>query len=220
MGEAALRHTLRHNLAWNEHAARGLHFTNLKSLQTRQDMPNSERHPQDEPPTRLEISAALDRILASEEFRRSRRLADFLAYVVESALEDAATARKGYVIAVEALGRPSTFDPDRDATVRVTATRLRVALARYYSGEGRGDPIVIELPRGSYLPAISRAEPAGLQAMWWRLRALQRLLAAQARRLLPPLPNLQRRPDDGRQDRQSEPTEGAAAARPRRPRRD
>ena len=175
-------------------------------------------HP-DDAPSPGEVSAALDRILASPEFVRSRRLADFLSYVVESALEEGgAVAPKGYTIGVEALGRPPTFDSDRDAGVRVTATRLRVALARYYAGEGRGDPIVIELPRGSYLPAISRARPAGLPAMWWRLRALQRLLAAQARRLLPPLPNLQRRRDDGRQNRQSEQIEGAAAARARRPR--
>lgn len=180
--------------------------------------PNSAQ-PEDVP-SPVEVSAALDRILASPEFERSRRLTDFLSYVVESALEEGGVARKGYTIGVEALGRPPTFDPDRDAAVRVTATRVRVALARYYAGEGRGDPIVIELPRGSYLPAISRVRPAGLQAMWLRLRALRRLLAARVRRLLPPAPNTDMAPGHGRQDRQGEQTEGAAPARARRPRRD
>jgi hypothetical protein len=176
-------------------------------------------HPH-EAPTPVEVSAALGRILASPEFVRSRRLSDFLSYVVEAALEDGALAPKGYTIAVEALGRPATFDPERDAVVRVTAVRVRAALASYYAGEGRGDPIVIALPRGSYRPAISRALPARLPAVWWRLRALRRLLAAQARRLLPPEPNPSTAPDNGRQDRQGEQTESPAPARARRPRRD
>jgi hypothetical protein len=146
----------------------------------------------DDAPSPLEVSAALDRILASPEFVRSRRLADFLSYVVESALEDGALARKGYTIAVEALGRPSSFDPDRDAAVRVTATRLRVALARHYAGAGRDDPIIIELPRGSYLPAISRAQRPPLHQMWLRLRALSRLLGAPWGRLPLLQPNARR----------------------------
>ena len=174
----------------------------------------------DDVPTPLEVSAALDRILASSEFVRSRRLADFLSYVVEGALEDGAFAPKGYTIAVEALGRPNDFDPDRDAVVRVTATRLRVALARYYAGEGRGDPIVISMPRGGYLPSISRAPRAAWPAMRHRLRALSHLLAARVRRLLPPVRTDEWHPDDGRQDRQSQQTEGAAPAWTGRSRRD
>jgi len=36
--------------------------------------------------------------------------------------------------------------------VRVEAARLRRALEAYFAGEGRNDPIVIELPIGHYVP--------------------------------------------------------------------
>jgi hypothetical protein len=175
--------------------------------------------PLSDAPSAVEISIALDRILASAEFVRSRRLSDFLTYVVEGSLEDGAVAPKGYTIAIEALGRPAAFDPEHDAIVRVTASRLRVALARYYSAEGGGDPIVIKVPRGGYVPAISRVERRGLPAMFGRLQALSRLLAARVWRLLPPAPNRQMAPGYGRQDRQGEQIERAVAARAGRPRR-
>ena len=44
------------------------------------------------------------------------------------------------------------FDPQSDAIVRVEAARLRRALETYFAGEGRKDPIVIELPTGHYVP--------------------------------------------------------------------
>jgi len=59
-------------------------------------------------------------------------------------------ALKEYQIATEVLGRPPGFDPQSDSTVRVQAGRLRVKLAEYYANEGVADPIVVEIPKGSY----------------------------------------------------------------------
>ena len=59
-------------------------------------------------------------------------------------------ALKEYQIATEVLGRPSGFDPQSDSTVRVQAGRLRVKLAEYYSTEGVSDPVIVEIPKGSY----------------------------------------------------------------------
>jgi tetratricopeptide (TPR) repeat protein len=67
---------------------------------------------------------------------------------------------KGYTIAVEALGREDNFDPQTDPIVRVEAGRLRRALDRYYDGQGKRDPVTIELPRGSYVPAFQRRPAA------------------------------------------------------------
>jgi hypothetical protein len=169
-------------------------------------------------PSPADISAALDRILASEAFARSRRLSDFLRYIVEGALEDG-VRRKGYTIAVEALGRPEGFDPALDPVVRVTASRLRAALVRYYAGEGRDDPVVIELPRGSYSPTARWARRDGWR-LWGRARSLlEWLLAILGARLLPP-PSEPPRKFNGREIRQVQQVESAVAARARRPRRD
>src|SRR5215470_13787650 len=107
-------------------------------------------------PSEAEVQAALDRILASESFRTSPQLGAFLRFVVEAALGGRATSLKGYTIGVEALGRDAGFDPQIDPIVRVEATRLRRAMERYYGGAGNDDPVVIDLPRGSYVPTFTR----------------------------------------------------------------
>jgi tetratricopeptide (TPR) repeat protein len=109
-----------------------------------------------------DVQAALDRILASEGFRTSPQLGAFLRYVVEAALGGRAASLKGYTIGVEALGRDASFDPQADPIVRVEATRLRRALERYYASSGSTDPLVIDLPRGSYVPVFIRRSAPGL----------------------------------------------------------
>src|SRR5689334_5194600 len=90
-------------------------------------------------PRAAEVQAALARILASESFRTSPQLGAFLRFVVEAA-----------------LGRDAGFDPQIDPIVRVEATRLRRAMERYYAGAGSDDPLLIDLPRGSYVPTFTR----------------------------------------------------------------
>jgi hypothetical protein len=41
-----------------------------------------------------------------------------------------------------------------DAIVRIHAGRLRRALKEYYYDAGKNDPIVIEIPKGSYIPVF------------------------------------------------------------------
>ncbi len=130
-------------------------------------------------PSHDEIHAALGRILDSQVFRSCPRLASFLKFVVESEVAGQGSRLKGYTIGVEALGRPDDFDPQADAIVRVEAGRLRAALKRYYSGAGVRDPIVIEMPRGRYVPHFRWTRHSAPRLIWRRARrALQRLLAA------------------------------------------
>jgi hypothetical protein len=98
---------------------------------------------------------ALSRIVGSAIFGASPRLTAFLRFVVERALAGEGARIKGYTIAVEALGRATSFDPQSDPIVRVEAGRLRQRLARYYADEGLRDPVVIDLPSGSYVPRFA-----------------------------------------------------------------
>ena len=101
-----------------------------------------------------DIRAQLARIVASEVFRGALRLTRFLQFVVETTLAGKAGTIKAYTVAVEALGRGDDFDPQADPIVRVGAVRLRAALARYYRGPGRNDPIIIAMGCGSYVPSF------------------------------------------------------------------
>lgn len=108
--------------------------------------------PGTEPTTPEAVREALAHVLASDELRSSPQLSNILRFVVEATLDGRREAIKGYTIAVEALGRDPSFDPQADPIVRVEATRLRRALERYYAGAGAGDAIEIAIPRGSYVP--------------------------------------------------------------------
>jgi tetratricopeptide (TPR) repeat protein len=107
-----------------------------------------------------EVRAQLARLSAAEPLASSPQLASFLSYVVEQTLAERGGEIKGYTIAVEGLGRPADFDPQNDPIVRVEARRLRQALRAYYEGAGRGDPIVIDIPTGGYVPVFRRADAA------------------------------------------------------------
>lgn len=111
-----------------------------------------------------EIRAALRRVLDSPVLSASPQLSAFLSFVVEAALNGKSRQIKGYTIAVEALGRAGDFDPQTDSIVRVVAGRLRRALLQYYVEAGAAETIVIDLPRGGYIPIFSRAAVPALSS--------------------------------------------------------
>lgn len=96
------------------------------------------------------IDAQVAKIVSSEIFDHSPRMRRFLRFVMERA----ALGVKEYTIATEVFDRPPTFDPRLDPLVRVEARRLRQKLAEYYATSGQNDAIVIDLPKGSYVPDI------------------------------------------------------------------
>jgi tetratricopeptide (TPR) repeat protein len=120
-------------------------------------MPELNAH-EDERPRADEVRRALDCMAASEAFRGSPQLVAFLRYVVEAKLRGEHERIKGYTIAVEALGRTEDFDPQSDPIVRVEAIRLRRAITRYYASASRRDPVLIDLPLGSYVPVFRRCD--------------------------------------------------------------
>ncbi|MCA0316569.1 MAG: hypothetical protein LCH88_00740 [Proteobacteria bacterium] len=94
----------------------------------------------------------LRRLLESSFIPDDSLLAKMLTYVVEQTLAGDGRSIKAYTVAVEALGRPTDFDPDRDSTVRVAAMRLRSALDHYYAGPGAQSALRICMLPGSYRP--------------------------------------------------------------------
>jgi len=113
--------------------------------------------------TPAEVREELARILNSQEFRSSHRSKEFLTYVVENTLAGHGDMLKERTIGIDVYGRPASYDPADDATVRVKAGEVRKRLDRYYVSEGRADRLRVELPAGTYTPVFRRfeiAEPA------------------------------------------------------------
>src|SRR6266853_1010100 len=93
----------------------------------------------------------IDALVASKELHGADSLCKLLRYLANHALELPGEPVKEYKIATEVFGRSSDFDPQLDSIIRVQAGRLRTRLAKYYESEGANDPILVELPKGSYV---------------------------------------------------------------------
>ena len=61
------------------------------------------------------------------------------------------------VLTVEVFGRSPNHDPKQDSIVRTEASRLRARLSEYHLGEGNSNPVIIELPKGRYIPVLRQS---------------------------------------------------------------
>jgi hypothetical protein len=92
----------------------------------------------------------VDRLVNSHTLHGSESLCKLLRYLADHAIKHSGVPLKEYQIATEVFARPSDFDPHLDSLVRVQAGRLRSKIAEYYGSEGAEDPIIVELPKGTY----------------------------------------------------------------------
>ena len=101
-------------------------------------------------PSTDEVRAELERLLASLDLpARGRK---FLRYVVEETLAGRADRIKAYSAGTVVFGRDPSFDAQSDPVVRIEAGRLRRALEHYYLVAGLSDPVIIDVPKGVYVP--------------------------------------------------------------------
>ncbi|MDE3167309.1 MAG: hypothetical protein KGN36_16020 [Acidobacteriota bacterium] len=131
------------------------------------------------------VRSQVERILQSKSFEGSavhRRLLQFLA---DHALAGDAAQLKEYTLAVDALGRPTTYAPRHESVVRIQVGRLRSKLTEYYQAEGLQDPIRISLPKGGFqlffeeaLAASAAPAPAARMRLAVVLLSAALLLAA------------------------------------------
>jgi hypothetical protein len=99
------------------------------------------------------------RITATALFQRAARLRDFLLYVSERTLKRESGDIHESSIGCAVFGRASDYNPGDDNIVRVEARHLRKRLADYFATEGKNEPWVVVIPKGSYVPEfVSRAE--------------------------------------------------------------
>src|ERR1700677_2692872 len=105
--------------------------------------------------TEQAVMGQLERILSSSTFMNSERLSRFLRFAVGAAVQRPSTQLKEYAVALAVFDKQGSFDPRYDAIVRVEAGRLRARLKHYYETEGLQDSVIIELPKGGYVPRFT-----------------------------------------------------------------
>jgi tetratricopeptide (TPR) repeat protein len=103
------------------------------------------------------VRAELERVLNSPGFCRNQRMSQFLRFIVERHIEGRDNELKESVIGSEVFGRKADYNPKDDSVVRTEARRLRDRLEKYYERSDAADALIIELPKGGYVPFIRRA---------------------------------------------------------------
>lgn len=89
-------------------------------------------------------------VLQHSLFQNSPTMTRLLIWLLHETLAGRGDSVKSYTIAVEALGRPETFDSQQDSYPRVQTGRLRKALETYYSQHGPVGDKCVYLQPGSY----------------------------------------------------------------------
>ena len=100
------------------------------------------------------VMAELEKILASPGFATAERLSKFLRYAVTEHLSGQTDKLKESLLGIDVFGRKPSYDPRIDAVVRTEAVKLRARLKEYYESEGSEDALIIDLPKGGYVPAF------------------------------------------------------------------
>src|SRR5229473_2215013 len=123
----------------------------------------------------------VQRIVSSSPFQKSTRLRDLLQFVTEQTIHGKAHELTEQHIGNALFHKPSDYSPLEDSSVRVHARQLRLKLHEYFNEEGRSEPLILEIPKGSYAPVFraivktaSSAEfvPTVIPAVVWRRRAM------------------------------------------------
>jgi hypothetical protein len=124
----------------------------------------------------------VQRIVSSPPFQKSTRLRDLLQFITEQTIHGKAHELTEQHIGNALFHKPSDYSPLEDSSVRVHARQLRLKLHEYFNEEGRDEPIILDIPKGSYAPVFravlkpfdlpTAISPAVAPVVAWRRRVL------------------------------------------------
>ena len=103
----------------------------------------------------------VQRIVSSAHFQKSTRLRELLQYIARETLRGNAHELTEQHIGNALFHKPSDYSPLEDSSVRVHVRQLRLKLHEYFNEEGRNEPFVLEIPRGSYAPVFRAVQTPG-----------------------------------------------------------
>lgn len=104
----------------------------------------------------------VQRIVSSTPFQKSTRLRELLQYLAQETLRGSAHELTEQHIGNALFHKPSDYRPLEDSSVRVHVRQLRLKLHEYFNEEGRNEPIILEIPRGSYALVFRAVQKAAL----------------------------------------------------------
>ncbi len=104
----------------------------------------------------------VERIVSSPPFQKSSRLRDLLLYLTEATLQGKEHELSEQNIGRAVFGKPADYSPTEDSSVRVYVRQLRFRLHEYFDVWGENEPLVVEIPRGNYVPSFRNRHAEGV----------------------------------------------------------
>jgi hypothetical protein len=98
--------------------------------------------------------ALLERVAASAQLRRALRLQELLLYVGRRSLKDGSSKIHEQEIGFKVFGRSENYDTNIDNIVRTNVSDLRKRIEAYFDSEGADETLMMEIPRGNYVPVF------------------------------------------------------------------
>src|SRR5260370_17091067 len=96
----------------------------------------------------------VQRIVSSPPLQKSKRVRDLLEFITEQTIHGKAHELTEQHIGNALFHKPSDYSPLEDSSVRVHARQLRLKLHEYFNEEGRNEPLILDIPKGSYAPVF------------------------------------------------------------------
>ena len=125
-----------------------------------------------------EIREQVQKIVESDLFRASELQRRLLKYLADKSVSGEADQLKEYTVGIEGIGKPESYDPRHDSTVRFQTSKVRQKIVEYYLTAGQSDPILVDFPKGRFKLVFAHresiAEPGldGPARRWRRLAGI------------------------------------------------
>ncbi len=100
----------------------------------------------------------MEHLLSSKTFASSPRLRAVLQYLLRSLEAGTSEAITEQSIGQTVFGRTEGYNAAEDNIVRVTLRHLRTRLEKYYQSEGQNEPLLLDIPKGKYIPVFHPRE--------------------------------------------------------------
>jgi len=99
----------------------------------------------------------VQRVAAGGVFHRAPRLRELLLYLADRSLHGSPTEITEPCIAAKVFGREK-YNPAEDNLVRASVRQLRLKLKEYFETEGKGEPWIVDLPKGTYQVSFNQCQ--------------------------------------------------------------
>jgi hypothetical protein len=100
------------------------------------------------------------RIAGSGILGRSSLLSDFLLYICDRHIRGRSAEITEQQIGVQVFGRREGYNSNDDNIVRNYARTLRKRIDEYFATQGGHEELILEIPRGGYVPVFRPSRPA------------------------------------------------------------